>query len=32
MYEKDFLIKKGSVKEGNLRHIEILGKRGIIIK
>ena len=32
MYEKDFLIKKGSVKEGNLRHIEILGKRGILIK
>ena len=32
MHEKDFLLKKGSLKEGNLRHIEILGKRGILIK
>jgi hypothetical protein len=32
MHEKDFLIKKGSVKEGNLRHIGILGKRGVLIK
>ena len=32
MFEKDFLLKKGSLKEGNLRHIDILGKRGIILK
>jgi len=32
MHEKDFLLKKGSLKEGNLRHIEILGKRGILLK
>jgi len=32
MFEKDFLLKKGSLKEGNLRHIEILGKRGILLK
>ncbi len=32
MHEKDFLLKKGSVKEGNLRHIDILGKRGVLLK
>ena len=32
MHEKDFLLKKGSLKEGNLRHIEILGERGIVLK
>ncbi len=32
MFEKDFLLKKGSLKEGNLRHIDILGKRGVILK
>lgn len=32
MHEKDFLLKKGSLKEGNLRNIDILGKRGILMK
>ncbi len=32
MFEKDFLLKKGTLKEGNLRHIEILGKRGVLLK
>lgn len=32
MFEKDFLLKKGSLKEGNLRHIDMLGKRGIVLK
>jgi hypothetical protein len=32
MFEKNFTLKKGSVKEGNLRHIDILGKRGITLK
>lgn len=31
MHEKDFLLKKGSLKEGNLRHIDILGKRGLLL-
>ncbi len=32
MFEKDFLLKKGSLKEGNLRHIDVLNKRGILLK
>ena len=32
MFEKDFLLKKGSLKEGNLRQIKILGKRGVMLK
>lgn len=32
MHEKDFLLKKGSLKEGNLRHIDMLGKRGLLLK
>ena len=32
MFEKNFMLKKGSLKEGSLRHIRILNKRGILIK
>lgn len=32
MFEKEFILKKNSLKEGNLRHIDILNKRGIILK
>lgn len=32
MFEKEFILKKNSIKEGNLRHIDILNKRGIILK
>ena len=32
MFEKEFILKKNTLKEGNLRHIDILNKRGIIIK
>ena len=32
MFEKDFLLKKGSLKEGNLRQIKTLGKRGVLLK
>ncbi len=32
MHEKDFLLKKGSLKDGKLRHIDILGKRGVLLK
>ena len=32
MFEKDFLLKKGSLKEGSLRYIKILNKRGILLK
>ena len=32
LYEKTFLFKKNTIKEGTLRHIKILNKRGIIAK
>lgn len=32
MFEKDFLLKRGQMKEGNLRHIKSLEKRGALIK
>lgn len=32
LLEKEFILKKNSFKEGALRHINILNKRGIIIK
>jgi len=32
MYDKIFLFKKGSIKEGALRTISLLNKRGILIK
>ena len=32
MFEKEFTLKKGSFKEGALRHIDILDKKGIILK
>ena len=32
MYDKKFLFKKGSIKEGALRTISLLNKRGILIK
>jgi len=32
MFEKDFVLNKGQMKEGNLRHIKTLEKRGILIK
>lgn len=32
MHEKEFILKKNSLKEGALRHIEILNKRGLILK
>ncbi|WP_456423154.1 hypothetical protein [Lutibacter sp.] len=32
MYDKKFLFKKGSIKEGALRVISLLNKRGILIK
>lgn len=32
MFEKEFILKKNSLKEGALRHIDILNKRGIILK
>ena len=32
MFEKNFTLKKGALKEGNLRRIKILDKRGVLIK
>lgn len=32
MFEKEFVLKKNSLKEGALRHIDILNKRGVLIK
>lgn len=32
MFEKEFILKKNSFKEGALRHIDILNKKGIILK
>ncbi len=32
MFEKEFVLKKNSFKEGALRQIEILNKRGILLK
>lgn len=32
MFEKEFILKKNSFKEGALRQIEILNKRGILLK
>lgn len=32
MFEKEFILKKKSFKEGALRHINILNKKGIILK
>lgn len=32
LLEKEFILKRNSFKEGALRHINILNKRGIIIK
>ena len=32
MFEKEFILKKNSLKEGALRHIDILNKRGIVLK
>ena len=32
MFEKEFILKKNSIKEGALRHIDILNQRGILLK
>lgn len=32
MFEKDFILEKNALKEGALRHIDMLNKRGIILK
>ena len=32
MFEKEFILKKNSLKEGTLRYIDILNKRGILLK
>ncbi len=32
MFEKEFMLKKNSLKDGALRHIKILNKKGIILK
>ncbi len=32
MYDKKYLFEKGIIKEGNLRHVPLLNKRGILIK
>lgn len=32
MFEKNFIVKKGDVKKGSLKGIEMLNKRGFIIK
>lgn len=32
IFEKEFILKKNSIKEGSLRHIAILNKRGLILK
>ena len=32
MFEKEFILEKNSLKEGSLRHIDILNQRGILLK
>jgi len=32
MFEKEFILKKNSLKDGALRHIDILNKKGIVLK
>ena len=32
MFEKEFILKKNSIKEGTLRHIDLLNKRGVLLK
>lgn len=32
MFEKDFILKKNSLKDGSLRHIDILNKKGVLLK
>ena len=32
MFEKEFILEKNSLKEGTLRHIDILNQRGILLK
>lgn len=32
MYDKKYLFEKGIIKEGNLRNVPLLNKRGILIK
>ena len=32
MYDKKYLFEKGTIKEGNLRMIPMLNKRGILVK
>ena len=32
MFEKEFILKKNTLKDGALRHIEILNKKGILLK
>lgn len=32
IFEKEFILKKNSLKEGALRHLDILNKRGILLK
>ena len=32
MFEKEFILKKNSLKEGSLRHIDIVNQRGILLK
>ena len=32
MFEKEFILKKNTFKEGALRHIDILNKKGILLK
>jgi hypothetical protein len=32
MFEKEFILEKNSLKEGALRHIELLNQRGILLK
>ena len=32
IFEKEFILKKDSFKEGSLRHIKILNKKGIVLK
>lgn len=32
MFEKEFILPKNSLKDGALRHIEILNKKGIVLK
>ncbi len=32
LYEKNFLLEKGAWSDGALRHIKVLGKRGLLLK